>query len=80
MTKFEVKNELLQDNKPFIPLTDIKYIGWLSVAIIVHVEEGTFKIEEAVADIEVRGRKIIGGIRMRLSKSASRTALRASIG
>ena len=31
MTKFEeVKDELLQDNKPFIPLADIKYIGWLS--------------------------------------------------
>jgi hypothetical protein len=54
MTKFEeVKNELLQDNKPFIPLADIKYIGWLSVAIIVHVGEGTFEIEEAVPDIEV---------------------------
>ena len=26
----EVKDELLQDNKPFIPLADIKYIGWLS--------------------------------------------------
>jgi hypothetical protein len=56
MTKFEVKNKLLQDNKPFIPLADIKYIGWLSIAIIFHVEEGTFKIEEAVADIEVGGR------------------------
>ncbi|PVH72624.1 hypothetical protein DL98DRAFT_595844 [Cadophora sp. DSE1049] len=31
MAKFEeIKEELLLDNKPFIPLADIKYIGWLS--------------------------------------------------
>jgi len=31
MEKFEgIKNEILQDNKPFIPLANIKYIGWLS--------------------------------------------------
>ena len=31
MEKFDgIKIELLQDNKPFIPLADIKYIGWLS--------------------------------------------------
>jgi hypothetical protein len=31
MTKFEeVKDELRQDNKLFILLADIKYIGWLS--------------------------------------------------
>lgn len=26
----EIRDELLQDNKPFIPLAEIKYIGWLS--------------------------------------------------
>jgi hypothetical protein len=31
MARFEeVKPELLQGNKPFIPVADIKYIGWLS--------------------------------------------------
>ncbi len=31
MEKFDqIKTEILQDNKPFIPTADIKYIGWLS--------------------------------------------------
>jgi hypothetical protein len=28
----EVKQEILQDNKPCIPLANIKYLGWLSRA------------------------------------------------
>jgi hypothetical protein len=26
----QIRAEMLQDNKPFIPIADIKYIGWLS--------------------------------------------------
>ena len=31
MTKFEeIRDQILQDNRPFIPQADIKYIGWLT--------------------------------------------------